>query len=877
MNLKPRKIPFSPPDMSEAEIEQVAEVLRSGWITTGQKTKEFERQIAAYVGTAKAACLSSATAAMEMALRLIGVGPDDEVIVPAYTYTASASVVQHVGCKLVLVDSQPDCVEMDYDKMADAITEKTKVICPVDLGGVVCDFDRIYQVVEAKKALFHPSNALQKRFGRIIVAADDAHALGAQWHGKMAGSIADFSSFSFHAVKNLTTAEGGALVWNLPFGEEPVSYDAWSTVPSVEDETWNEYLYRLSQLYSLHGQSKDALTKSQLGSWEYDVIGPWYKCNMTDIMAGIGLAQLKRYPAMLERRKHIIDVYDKALKDLPVAVLKQYGEDFSANGHLYLTRLLGCTDAERREVIVKMAERGIACNVHYKPLPMMTAYKALGFDIKDFPNAYHLYENEVTLPLHTRLSDEDVAYVIENYVEIIKDICFSGGRQPHAFKPNVLLSNSNTPHPNPMERKRIYLCLAHMSEAGLEQKYIQEAFDTNWVVPLGPNVNGFEKDLEQFVASPDPSKGGEDCPVVKRVVALSSGTAAVHLALIACGVQPGDEVIVQSFTFCASSHPITYLGAKPIFVDSEKDSWNMDVDLMEEAIKDRIAKTGKKPKAIVPVALYGMPYDIDRIMAVAEKYDIPVVEDAAEGFGSRWKGQVLGTFSKFGVLSFNGNKMITTSGGGALVCPDADEWQRIMWLATQAREAYPYYQHEAIGYNYRMSNICAGIGRGQMTVANDHIAHHKHVFELYKELLKDVKGIEVHGNPDKRYDSNFWLNTITIDPSVRIKGQENAYKTIVQGAVGGAGGVVHAADSAHTDCEPNANVEALRVALDQAGIEARPLWKPMHKQPVYKDAVAYVNGVSEALFKVGMCLPSGPYVSDEDVRYIVDCIKEAIE
>ena len=439
-----------------------------------------------------------------------------------------------------------------------------------------------------------------------------------------------------------------------------------------------------------------------------------------------------------------------------------------------------------------------------------------------------------------------------------------------------------------MERKRIYLCLAHMSEAGLEQKYIQEAFDTNWVVPLGPNVNGFEKDLEEFVNEvkvPEPVEGPTDNDGVsigsttclnKRVVALSAGTAAVHLALIACGVGPGDEVIVQSFTFCASSHPITYLGAKPIFIDSEKDSWNIDPVLMEEAIKDRIAKTGKKPKAIMPVALYGMPYDIDRIMEIANKYDIPVVEDAAEGFGSRWKGQVLGTFGEYGVLSFNGNKMITTSGGGALICPDQEAWQKIMWLATQAREAYPYYQHEAIGYNYRMSNICAGIGRGQMTVVDDHIKHHKHVFELYKELLKDVKGIEVHGNPDERYDANFWLNTITIDPSVRIKGQENAYKTVIQGAVGGAAGVVHASESAHTDCEPNDNVEALRVWLDQRAIEARPLWKPMHKQPVYKDAPAYVNGISEALFKVGMCLPSGPYVSDEDVKYIVDCIKSAI-
>ena len=435
--------------------------------------------------------------------------------------------------------------------------------------------------------------------------------------------------------------------------------------------------------------------------------------------------------------------------------------------------------------------------------------------------------------------------------------------------------------------KRIYLCLAHMSEAGLEQKYIQEAFDTNWVVPLGPNVNGFEKDLEDFVNNCQLST--DNCQLDKRVVALSSGTAAVHLALIACGVRPGDEVIVQScgvrpgdevivqsFTFCASSHPITYLGATPIFVDSEKDSWNIDPELMEEAIKDRIAKTGKKPKAIVPVALYGMPYDIDRIMEIANRYDIPVIEDAAEGFGSRWKGQVLGTFGQYGVLSFNGNKMITTSGGGALITPDEDAWREIMMYATQYRESYPYYQHEKIGFNYRMSNICAGIGRGQMTVANDHIAHHKHVFELYKELLKDVKGIEVHGNPDERYDSNFWLNTITIDENVKVKGQENAYKTVVQGAVGGAAGVIHVAESATTDCQPNDNVEAMRVYLDERGIEARPLWKPMHKQPVYKDAPAYVNGVSEDLFKIGMCLPSGPYVSDEDVKYIVDCIKEAI-
>lgn len=413
-------------------------------------------------------------------------------------------------------------------------------------------------------------------------------------------------------------------------------------------------------------------------------------------------------------------------------------------------------------------------------------------------------------------------------------------------------------------KKTIYLCLAHMSEEGLEQKYVKEAFDTNWVVPLGPNVDAFEKDLENFVDKN------------KKVVVLSAGTAAVHLALLACGVGPGDEVCVQSFTFCASSHPITYLGATPVFIDSEKESWNMDPNLLEEAIKDRIAKTGKKPKAIVPVALYGMPYDCDRIMEIANRYDIPVVEDAAEGFGSRWKGHVLGTFGKFGVLSFNGNKMITTSGGGALICDDDDSKNNIMWYATQARDAYPYYQHSAIGYNYRMSNICAGIGRGQMSVLNDHIAHHKHIQKLYEELL-DIPGINVHKAPNANYDSNFWLCTITIDPSVKIKGQENAYKSVIKTAVGGAAGVIHAVDTPTTDCQPNDNVEALRVFLLDNKIESRPVWKPMHKQPVYKNAPAYINGISESIFKIGMCLPAGPYVSDEDVQYIVDTIKKAIE
>ena len=410
--------------------------------------------------------------------------------------------------------------------------------------------------------------------------------------------------------------------------------------------------------------------------------------------------------------------------------------------------------------------------------------------------------------------------------------------------------------------ERILLCKPRM--CGREIDFIKSALAEDWAVPLGPDCDAFEHELENYV--------GEGT----KVAALVSGTAAVHLALIACGVKPGDEVIVQSFTFCASSHPITYLGATPVFVDSERETWNMDPELLEEAIKDRISKTGRKPKAIIPVALYGMPYRIDRIMEIADRYGIPVIEDAAEGFGSSFRGQVLGTFGRYGVLSFNGNKMITTSGGGALICPDTEAKNEIMWYATQARESYPYYQHEAIGYNYRMSNICAGIGRGQMTVADEHIAHHRHVQALYEELLKDVRGITMHTAPSPEFDSNYWLCTATLDPDLRIKGQENAYKKVITGAVGGAAGVTHTVASAKTDCQPNDNVEELRMALDSAGIESLPMWKPMHRQPVYKNAPAYVTGVSESLFKVGICFPAGPLVTDDHIRYIVEQIKAAI-
>ena len=423
MNMKLRNIPFSPPDMTEKESALVREAILSGWITTGPKTKQLEKEISEFVHTDKTVCLNSATAAMEMVLHLLGVGPGDEVIVPAYTYTATASVVCHVGAKVVMVDSQKDNVEMDYEQLEKAITEKTKVIVPVDLGGIVANYDRVFEIVESKKGLFKPNNALQTRIGRIIVSADCAHSFGGMRKGKMAGEIADFSSFSFHAVKNFTTAEGGAMTWKLPFGNElvPTDEDYMPTVPKKEGETWNELLYRISQLFSLHGQNKDALAKTKLGAWEYDIIGPWYKCNMTDIMAALGLVQMERYPEMLKRRQEMVARYNEAFKDLPVAVLNHKDADHCGSHHLYLVRLLGKTREEANKVIEQMAERGIATNVHYKPLPMMTAYKALGFDIKDYPNAYNLFVNEVTLPLNTKMSDEDLEYVIENFVDIVKN------------------------------------------------------------------------------------------------------------------------------------------------------------------------------------------------------------------------------------------------------------------------------------------------------------------------------------------------------------------------------------------------------------------------------------------------------------------------
>ena len=424
MNMQLRNIPFSPPDMTEAEANEVHSTILSGWITTGPRTKKLEKLVAEYCHTEKSVCLNSATAAMEMVLHILGVGNGDEVIVPAYTYTASASVVKHVGATLVLVDVQKDCLEMDYNQLEAAITEQTKVVMLVDLAGIVCNYDRVFEIVNRKRNFFRPKNEIQRKMERIAVGADCAHAFGSQRHGKMAGEIADFSSFSFHAVKNFTTAEGGAMTWNLPFGNDVVNdnTDYYPTVPKKEGEIWNEMIYRLSQLFSLHGQNKDALAKTELGVWEYDIIGPWYKCNMTDIMAALGLVQFERYPEMLARRREMIERYDAAFKELDVAPLKHYGLDWASSGHLYMVRLLGKTREEVNKVIKMMAERGIATNVHYKPLPMMTAYKVLGFDIKNYPNAFNMFVNEITLPLNTKMSDEDVDYVIANFIEIVKNL-----------------------------------------------------------------------------------------------------------------------------------------------------------------------------------------------------------------------------------------------------------------------------------------------------------------------------------------------------------------------------------------------------------------------------------------------------------------------
>lgn len=430
-----------------------------------------------------------------------------------------------------------------------------------------------------------------------------------------------------------------------------------------------------------------------------------------------------------------------------------------------------------------------------------------------------------------------------------------------------------------MENKKILLCLEHMS--GREMDFIKDAFATNWIGALGPNVSGFEQDLEQFITRkyPNPSGigvKGVQSPENKRVVALCNGTSAVHLSLIACGVEPGDEVMTQTFTFCASANPIKYVGAMPVFVDSEPDSWNMDPQLLDEAISDRIRLTGSKPKAIMVVHLYGMPARMKDIISVGIKYDIPVIEDAAEGLGSNYCGRACGTFGRFGILSFNGNKMITASGGGALICPDDRARDEVMFYATQARESYPYYQHEKLGYNYRMSNICAGVGRGQMTIIDEHLAHHRHVQNLYKEYFKDIEGIRLHDNPGPEYDSNFWLCAITIDNSIKVRNEDDAYVRSVKGSIGGVGAVTHGGENPHTESEPNRNVEAMRLALGAGNIESRPLWKPMHLQPLYKDCAKYVNGVSEGLFKTGLCLPAGPWVTDADVALICDTIKNNI-
>ncbi len=780
------KVPFSPPDITDEEIKEVVEALRSGWITTGPRTKELEKNIADFCGgtSKKVVCLNSQTACAEMALRLLGVGEGDEVIVPAYTYTATASVVCHVGAKLVMVDTVADGYTMDYDKLEQAITPATKVIIPVDLGGIPCDYKRIFEIVEKKKGLFKPASRLQKAMGRISVNADTAHAFGAFLGDRPVGCIADFSAFSFHAVKNFTTAEGGALTWN--------------TIPGIDDEE----LYRELQFLSLHGQSKDALAKTKMGSWEYDIVAPFYKCNMTDVAAGIGLAQLKRYPQMLQRRREIIERYDAAFRPFGLQTLEHYTDEYQSSGHLYLTRVPGISLEERNEIITEMAKRGVACNVHYKPLPMHSAYKNMGFNIKDFPNAYAQFENEISLPLHTCLTDEQVEYVINSYCEVLKEKKIESD--------DFYMKN------------HAKIVLATPTMHGDEMKFINQAFEKNWIAPLGFNCDGFEKEMRQY-------QEAEVYPL-----AVSSGTAALHLSVKLAGIKPGDVVLCSDMTFAATVNPVVYEGGVPVFIDSEYETWNLDPQVLEKAF-------AKYPqaKAVMMVHLYGVPAKMDEIRNICKKHQAILIEDAAEALSSSYKGEKCGTFGKYSVLSFNGNKIITTSGGGMLLCKDAKTRERALFLATQAKEPFPYYQHEEIGYNYRLSNVLAGIGRGQLIHVEEHKRLKEKIYHRYEEGLRDLP---VTMNPYLNDSKpNFWLSCMTINEGVDVK------------------------------------PEYVMQKLAEVNIESRPIWKPMHMQPVFSKC-DYISlgekNVCEDIFARGLCLPSDIKMTEEQQDFVIANIKK---
>ncbi len=827
------KIPFSPPDLKETDIAAVAEALRSGWITTGPKTKLFEEKIAEYVNAPRAACLSSATACLEMVLRILDVGPGDEVITTAYTYTASASVVYHVGATLVLVDVKPDSYEMDYDALENAITERTKVIIPVDLAGLVCDYDRIFSIVEAKKHLFHPKGKLQEAIGRIVISADSAHSLGAMRNGKKCGEIADFSSFSFHAVKNLTTAEGGALVWKH--------------IDGISDDE----IYRRLMVLTLHGQSKDALEKSQLGAWEYDILEPAYKYNMIDMSAAAGLTQLERYDETLQRRQEIVDRYNQAFEDFPIDVIQSPEASKESSKHLYMVRLHGIKEAERNEIIQKMSEQGVATNVHYKPLPLYTAYKKKGFRIEDYPNAYNQYQNEITLPLNTCMTDTELEQIIEVFGKVI-------GHEP----------KKKTPLPLKPFKKKVWLSSPTMH--GLEMTYVQQAFATNWMSTVGENINEVERMIAEKVGR-------------KYCVGLSAGTAALHLAIKLAaeavygqpdpikGALAGHKVFCSDMTFDATVNPIAYEGGEAVFIDSEYETWNMDPVALEKAFS-----LYPDVKIVMLVHLYGTPAKIDEIREICNRHGALIIEDAAESFGATYKGQQTGSFGQpSGVLSANGNKIITGSCGGMLLTDDEELANKVRKWSTQSREDAPWYQHEELGYNYRMSNVIAGVIRGQMPYLEEHIEQKRAIYYRYKEGLKDLP---VTMNPFLDYTKpNFWLSCLLIKPEAMCRQVRDEKSVLYQSEPG---------KSCPTE---------ILDKLAEYNAEGRPIWKPMHMQPIYQThpyitaegngrarSNAYIDegkvlDVGKDLFERGLCLPSDNKMTPEEQEVIIRLIHQCFE
>lgn len=814
-----RKIPFSPPDISEAEIEEVIDTLNSGWITTGPKTKELEKRIADWIGVEKCVCLNSQTACAELALHLLGIGAGDEVITCAYTYTATASVIAQVGAKIVLVDTQKDSLEMDYDALEKVINEKTKAIIPVDLAGIPCDYDRIFKIVEEKKNLFIPSdNEIQRALGRVAVLADTAHAFGAKLDGKMVGSIADFSSFSFHAVKNFTTGEGGVLTWRNISGID------------------NEDIYNKLQLFSLHGQSKDALAKTQLGAWEYDIVGLYYKRNMTDVSAAIGLRQFERYPNMMRRRREIIEKYDNAFRPLGIKTLEHYNERKESSGHLYLTRVPEISAEQRNEIIFKMAERGISCNVHYKPLPMFTAYKNIGFNIKDYPNAYGYYVNEITLPLHTKLSDDDVDYIIDNYVDIVKPYikCNSNSFE---FKEGI-----------PMQKFENKIWLSSPTMHGDELRYMSEAYHTNWMSTVGENINQIERSVCEKIGC-------------KYAVALASGTSALHLAIKLTGIKQGEKVFCSDMTFAATVNPVVYEKAEPVFIDTEPETWNMDPAALEKAFE-----TYPDVRVVVVAHLYGTPAKIDEILSVCNKHNAILVEDAAESLGATYKGIQTGIFGKYNCISFNGNKIITGSSGGMFLTNDEEAAKKVKKWSTQSRENAPWYQHEDLGYNYRMSNVVAGVVRGQFPYLEEHIEKKKAIYERYKEGFKDLP---VSMNPYDAENSipNFWLSCLIIDKD-----------SVCQQTIGETGATYIS--------EPGKScpMEILE-KLAEYNAEGRPIWKPMHMQPIYRECDFFTrngkekteNSVGRDIFIRGLCLPSDIKMTAEEQDIIIKIVRSCFD